>query len=171
MINHMQERDAEEFPQARIDDLLVEQLPDETIVYDLKSDRAHSLNHAASVVWRHCDGRHSIDDLARVVRDELGVDGETSVSVALAALNRARLIRPGTWRNDHAAGQTRRQMLRKLGVAAALVPVVISIIAPTAAYAASDTCTGKPAPCTMGFKLCPSGKMCKDTGGSTCACV
>jgi hypothetical protein len=158
------------FPEARHDDLLIEQLSDETIVYDLRRNRAHSLNRAAAVVWRHCDGHHSISDLAGVVRREIGIDGETSVTVALTALSRAHLIRPETWRSEQAPGPTRREMIRKLGRAAVLVPAVISIVAPTAAYAASDTCTGKKPACTIG-KTCPSGKTCVDVGSATCGCV
>jgi hypothetical protein len=34
-------------PKARKKDLIVERLEDETLVYDLKTDRAHCLNHSA----------------------------------------------------------------------------------------------------------------------------
>ena len=44
-------------PHARVNELIVRELPEETLVYDQKHDKAHCLNRAAALVWRHCDGQ------------------------------------------------------------------------------------------------------------------
>jgi len=53
-------------PRARKDDLLIQDLPEETLVYDVVRHRAHCLNRTAALVWRHCDGKTSVEKLARV---------------------------------------------------------------------------------------------------------
>ena len=40
-------------PRARQDELVVEELPDETLVYDLKRHKARCLNRTAALVWQH----------------------------------------------------------------------------------------------------------------------
>ena len=60
-------------PCARQEQLIVEDLLDETIIYDLRRNRAHSLNRTAALVWRHCDGRTGVRTLARLLAKELKV--------------------------------------------------------------------------------------------------
>lgn len=152
-----------EYPLARTEGLVVEALDDEVLVYDLERHRAHCLNGTAAVVWRGCDGKRSVDDLAALLGCEVG----TPVSVelirhALAELSRRRLL------NEAAGvepGLSRREMLRKAGLAGAAavaaVPVIKSIVAPTAAQA--STCLGPGSSCSSSSECC-SG-LCS---GSTC---
>ena len=52
-------------PRARlIDDLVVEELEDEVLVYDGKNHQAHCLASAAAKVWRACDGTKDVPALA-----------------------------------------------------------------------------------------------------------
>ena len=44
-------------PCARSEDLIVEELGEELLVYDMKADRGHCLSPVAARVWRRCDGR------------------------------------------------------------------------------------------------------------------
>ena len=60
-------------PQARKEELLVHDLDDETLVYDLKRHRAHSLNRSAALVWRHCDGRTTLDGMAELLKRQLSL--------------------------------------------------------------------------------------------------
>ena len=123
-------------PLARRDGLVVKTVGDEVLVYDLERARAHSLDALAAAIWRRCDGRRPVAALAAAVRAETGVPvTAAAVEYGLAALGRARLLageRP-------APGPTRRQVLARIGTAAA-IPLVLSITAPTAAQAQSQTC-------------------------------
>jgi Coenzyme PQQ synthesis protein D (PqqD) len=120
-------------PLARRDGLVVKTVGDEVLVYDLERARAHSLDGLAAAIWRRCDGHRPVAALAAAVRAETGVPvTAAAVEYGLAALGRARLLageRP-------ALGPTRRQVLAKIGTAAA-IPLVLSITAPTAAQAQS----------------------------------
>ena len=39
-------------PRAHTDGLVIKELPNETLVYDLKTDEAHCLNQTAALVWK-----------------------------------------------------------------------------------------------------------------------
>ena len=52
-------------PRARTDGLVINELTDEVLVYDLKRDKAHCLNAAAASVWKQCDGRTTVAEIAR----------------------------------------------------------------------------------------------------------
>ncbi len=41
-------------PRARQDELVVKELPDETLAYDLKRHKAHCLTRTAAQEWQHC---------------------------------------------------------------------------------------------------------------------
>ena len=130
-------------PRARTDRVVVQELPDEMLIYDLDRDQAHCLNRAAAVVWRHCDGRTSVADLARRLKDEADLPADEAVVwLALQRLAKTHLLEAGVVPQACAARCTRRDVLRKLGAAAglaALLPAVQSIVAPEAAQAASGT--------------------------------
>ena len=80
-------------PRARTARLVVRQLPEETLVYDLDRSRAHCLGTTAASVWRHCDGRKGAERIAAGVRKDTGVDvGEAGVWVAVDRLAAAKLL-------------------------------------------------------------------------------
>ena len=60
-----------QIPQARDEGLVIQELPDEVLVYDLDRHRSHCLNHTASAVWRLCDGQKSVSEIAQKLRAEL----------------------------------------------------------------------------------------------------
>lgn len=139
-------------PRAREDRLVVHELPDEVLVYDLTRHRAHCLNRTAAFIWRHCDGQTTVAEMAALLQEELKypVD-EAVVWLALDRLGRAHLLRERVAPPAGAAGPSRREVMRELalvGGLAVLLPVVLSIVAPTAAQAAScvasNGCLGKP---------------------------
>jgi hypothetical protein len=42
----------------------------EVVAYSPKSTKGYHLNATAAWVWKHCDGKHSVDDLAALMREE-----------------------------------------------------------------------------------------------------
>ena len=129
-------------PRARQNDILVERVGDETIVYDGERHEAHSLNRSASVVWQHSDGEHSVPQLAELLGSELGIEPDESlVEYALDRLASAHLIE-----NEPAESLSRRDAVRRLTLAGAAVvglPIVLSMVAPTEAMAASGNQNGQ----------------------------
>jgi len=141
-------------PRARKDGLIVQKLPDETLVYDLERDRAHCLNQTAAFVWQHCDGRSNAKEIARALKDKTKqpVD-EKLVWLAIDQLGRNHLLKETLALPPQVAGLNRREVMRALGLTAAVaIPVVASIVAPFPAQAA--TCLGNGATCTSSAQCC-----------------
>jgi hypothetical protein len=128
-----------ECPKARRNHLVVEKVGDETILYDEDRQLAHSLNRSASIVWQNSDGEHSVPQLAQLVGAELGIEPNDSiVEYALDKLASANLL------DDSSV--SRRDVVRRMtfaGAAALALPVVLSVVAPTEAMAASGGQNGQ----------------------------
>lgn len=129
-------------PRAREDGLVVKVLSDELLVYDLERHQAHCLNRSAALVWEHCDGRTPVSEVVALLGTELkGAADEELVRLALDGLRKAHLLRAAASREtEPARPMSRRALIRKLGVAAALLPLVASIVVPEAAAAQSTNC-------------------------------
>lgn len=159
-------------PRARRTRLIVRQLPEETLVYDLDRSRAHCLGTVAASVWRHCDGRSSAARIAVDVRKKTGVDvGEAGVWLAVDRLAAARLLD----QRLPEAGRSRREWLKQAGMVAGLT--VVSITAPLSLEAATcvASCTSRPnAPAGNcgAIPCCPpaTGRCCVQGGGQFCTC-
>jgi len=142
-----------ERPRARNQGLLARDLGDEVVVYDLESHQSHCLNRTAALVFRACDGRRSVGAIAAHVGRELRAPAdEDLVRYTLRRLSDARLLDPGT---REAATLTRRQLARRIGQAA-LLPVVISLLAPKPSEAV--TCEAGCPTCNCGGQ--PNGTTC-----------
>ena len=138
-------------PLARKDGLVIKELPDEVLVYDLDSDHAHCLNQTAAFVWQHCDGRNTTEQIARKLGQQFdcSVD-EKIVWLALDRLARNHLLERQPVPPQEIQGMNRRAMVRALGLAA--VPMVTSIVAPTPAQTAS--CLHAGSQCSIGTQCC-----------------
>lgn len=159
-------------PRARRTHLIVRQLPEETLVYDLDRSRAHCLGTTAASVWRHCDGRKDAARIAAGVRKDTGVDvGEAGVWVAVDRLAEARLLEeplpPG--------GRSRREWLKQAAMVGGLT--VVSITAPLSVEAATcitvANCASRPDGNCAAIPCCssPAGSRCCAQGnGSNCMC-
>jgi len=127
-------------PLQRTEGLVVRELSGELIVYDRQRHQAHCLNPTAAHVFRLCDGRTTVEELARRLGQELGGPAHLDlVWLSLQRLERAHLLEP----LEAPAGvrrQSRRELVRRLGLAAAVLPVVATVLAPTPAQAVASAC-------------------------------
>jgi len=144
-------------PVARTESLIVKEVDGETLVYDLKTDKAHCLNNTAARVWQNCDGRNTVSDIATLLGADLGVHVKDEVVwLALDQLTRFKLLKEATPKPALFAGMTRRQMVARLGIAAVAIPAIVSIVSPTAYAGAScfppgsTTCCVSPNDCCAG---------------------
>ncbi|MBC8031431.1 MAG: PqqD family protein [Pyrinomonadaceae bacterium] len=143
------------FPTARREGLIVEELPDEVLVYDLNTDKAHCLNKTAALIWKNCDGKKAEGDIAAVLQRELKSPIPNQVVTLgleeLAGFGLLKEVAAGP-RREHLS---RRRLIQNLGLTAALaLPLIVSISAPAAAQAGS----GPPDPCIA------------NPGGLGCSC-
>lgn len=137
-------------PLARRERLVVQEMPDEVLVYDLDRHKAHCLNRTAALVWQHCDGQNNVPQIARRLEKEFKTTvSEDVVYLALDQLGKDHLLEQRVQLPVAMGGLSRREVMRRVGIATAVaLPVVISIMAPTAAHAV--TCI-------------PSGQACSPT--------
>ena len=79
---------------ARREDLVVQEMPDEILVYDLTRHKAHCLNQTAAFVWNHCDGLTTAAGIAGLMEKEWDKPvGEDVVWIALDQLSNGRFSR------------------------------------------------------------------------------
>lgn len=122
-------------PKARFNGLVVQEMPDEVLVYDLDTNKAHCLNSSAAMVWRSCDGTRSVADIVKEFeRSGNGGVSEDFVWLALDQLQENDLLE--TKLAKRFSGQSRRQVLKTIGLASIVaVPVIASLVAPPNALA------------------------------------
>jgi hypothetical protein len=152
-------------PIARREGLIVEELPDEVLVYDLNTDKAHCLNRTAALIWKNCDGKKTEGDIAAVLQRELKSPVPIQVVTLgledLAGFGLLKEVATGPRREPGREHLSRRRLIQNLGLTAALaLPLIVSISAPAAAQAGS----GPPDPCIAN----PRGIGCPCTFDSDC---
>src|SRR6266404_3760966 len=118
-------------PEARRVGLVVQELSGEVLVYDRERNKAHCLNSTAARVWGYCDGKTSIAQIARAIEGEINAPvDEDIIWLAVEQLSKTRLLQEGAKLPDHKSGLSRREVMKRIGLAAAVaLPVVTSIIA------------------------------------------
>src|SRR5262249_1546938 len=78
---------------ARQEGLVVKEMQDEMLVYDLQSHQAHCLNKTAAFIWEHCDGETTIEELAKRMSEEWHTPVEVnSIWLCLKQLEQAKLL-------------------------------------------------------------------------------
>ena len=158
-------------PRARRECLVVRQLPDELLVYDLERHEAHCLNRTAALVFHRADGQATVRDIAVALRRELKTsDTDRLAWLALDRLDRAHLLDQVPTPPPGLAGPSRRDLLRRAGLAAALLPVVSSILAPRAAEAAA-TCVQGDLGCAQKVDGTPCYNSNSADCGVACTCL
>jgi len=158
----MKRQDELLMPQARKEGLIVRELSGEVLVYDRDRSKAHCLNSTAALVWQYCDGKTPVSQIARTIEGAINVPvDEEVVWLGVEQLKKSKLLKSTTV-PSHVSGLSRRDVMKRIGLAAAVaLPVVTSIIAPSAAQAANclpsgQTCTSSAQGCSQ---VC-SGGMC-----------
>lgn len=124
-------------PKARTADIIEQEAGDELLIYDLQTDKMYQLNETSKIVYLAC-GKLSFDELKR--RHKFTAD---LIHLALAELSANNLLE--NYANDHFAGLSRREVLRRVGLSSLVaLPLVAALIAPRAAQAVSLAANGQP---------------------------
>jgi hypothetical protein len=145
-------------PLARNEDLVVQNLGKEILIYDLKTNKALNLNETSAAVYNGCDGKTSFGE----VRDKYGFSDEI-IFLALEDLKRENLIADGTSFVSPFSGMSRREVIKKIGLASMIaLPIISAVVAPTSASAQSV------APCVSPGSPVGSGPFPLPGGVPTC---
>lgn len=147
---------AARLPRSRNENLVIRELDDETLVYDMERDEAHCLNQTAALVWEQCDGKTTAAQAARSLQGKLDVSVDTDlVWLAVKQLERFHLVES----NSKSPSVSRRDLVLKYAPAALALPVIMSITAPTPAQIPS--CTAINQACNAGLPPCCPGLNCQ----------
>lgn len=157
-------------PRARVMDLVIREMPDEVLVYDLKRHKAHCLNRTAALVWKHCDGHRAVAEIAGLIGKDLNTTvDEGAVWLAVERLGKAHLLEERVTPPAGSPRLTRREVVRRLGLGAALAaPVVMSIAAPTAVSAQTCVITGGLGACSTSTSNNCCSMCCDNPGTNQC---
>ena len=150
---------------SRNDNVIVQDVFGELLVYDLERDIVRRLNRVAAAIWKECDGHKNVAEIARAVAPQFeGQVNEQVVFLALHRLSRSHLLTGPAPEMPGGKRVSRREWIKRMGIAA--VPVVTSMAVPTAAQAAScfpalhactsngQCCSGTCLPPVAGIRLC-----------------
>ncbi|HEV7700664.1 MAG TPA: PqqD family protein [Pyrinomonadaceae bacterium] len=130
-------------PKARQSGLVIQEMPDEVLVYDLETNKAHCLNQSAAMIWKSCDGTNTVADIVREFESNgAGQVSEDFVWLAIDQLSENQLLESVV--TPKFDGQSRRQVLKTIGLASMVaIPVIASLVAPPSVLASvSCACNG-----------------------------
>lgn len=128
-------------PVARKTGLVVQDVPEEVLVYDTDTNKAHCLNKTAAMIWRSCDGTRSVAEIAKHVGSLAGeAVTDDFVWLAIDQLNESDLLEKQVAADFN--GLSRRDVIKRIGLGSMIaLPVIASLVAPpTARAAASCNC-------------------------------
>lgn len=150
----------QQYPKSRQNELVVQELKGEILIYDLQTDKAFCLNETSALVWQLCDGNRDIAEISRQLNKMLKSPvNEDFVQLALDELKRENLLANGEEVVSESS-VSRREMIRRAGLAtAAALPIVFSIVAPTPGAAQSAAATAA------------HGQACVGSGRGNCALI
>jgi hypothetical protein len=149
---------------ARKEGLVIQEMPDEVLVFDLETNKAHCLNETAAFVWKACDGKNSVADITKLFGSKSGTSvPEDLIWLALDQLKTKNLIENKDEIVVDYNGMSRREVIRKVGLASVVaLPLISSLVAPMAASAQSTTCNPNGTGTSQGVG-------CNCQGNSNCA--
>jgi hypothetical protein len=116
------------FPKARVEGIVIQDFDEDLLVYDSHDHRAMSLNTVSAQIWKECTGENDIDGIAQ----RTGLPREMIV-LGISRLEAHKLISPVLDRDE--VIPPRRTFMKY--AAAACLPVIMVIVAPSAIHAAS----------------------------------
>lgn len=153
-------------PEARSENIVVQDLHGEVLVYDLLINKAFCLNETAALVWQLCDGNRQISEISRQLGEVLkSPPSEDLIWLALSQLKREHLLIGAENMPDKFQGLSRRKAIKKIGIVSIIaLPVVSFLVAPTAAAAQS----GQPNICKALAEACFQPNECCSTYCDDC---
>lgn len=155
-------------PLSRRSELVDQNVDNETLIYDLSINKAFCLNQTSALVYQLADGTRTIAEISRLMSIRLkDLVGEEMIYLALNELKKNNLIENAAELTDHFGGLSRREVIRRVGLASLIaLPVISSLVAPNAANAASGL--------RAFYSSCTSNGQCQSgrctTGGYSVCC-
>jgi len=64
---------------CRIKNIVLKKLGKEILLYDPVTDKVHTLNPTASLIWSLCDGRHSLQEIKKAIQKNFSIKDTVKV--------------------------------------------------------------------------------------------
>lgn len=148
------------YPLSRRDKIVIQEMDDELLIYDLAKNKAYCLNQTLAIIWQECDGENSVTQISLNLSKKLKVNvNEDLVWLALKQLKNESLLEKSVEIKTPFDGLNRREIVKRIGFASMVaLPILSSVLAPSAISAQSAGCG-----CST-----PSGSLARSPG---CNCV
>lgn len=131
-------------PVSRKTDIVVQELENEVLIYDLNANKAFCLNESSAIIWQECDGTKTIAEISQAVGRKLNSNiSQEFIWLALEQFRKDKLISDDFEDifENFFEGISRRDVIRKVALASIVaLPVVASLTAPTSVNAQSGAC-------------------------------
>ena len=126
-------------PKTRNENIVVQEMEKEILIYDLKTDKAFCLNETSALIYQLCDGKRNIPEISQALNKNLNQPiTEDLIWLALNDFKKDNLLEESERVEINFNGLSRRQVIKKIGFASMIaLPVIASVVAPNAAMAAS----------------------------------
>lgn len=106
------------------------------LIYDLEINKAYVLNETSAIVFNACDGKITFANLNEKynLTDDL-------IFFALEQFHKTNLLKKDSHFTSPFIGMSRREVIKKVGLSTMIaLPMISSVIAPSAAMAQSVSC-------------------------------
>jgi hypothetical protein len=129
-------------PLARVDGIVVQEIKDEILVCDTKSNQVFCLNQTAGEVWKLCDGKTDAKEISRILSRKFRAEfTEEVVLFSIDELSKENLLAKKIPSETMYFGFTRREALKRVGLASMIaLPLISSVTMPKAIHAQSGGC-------------------------------
>lgn len=149
-------------PNARKNEIVVQESDKEILIYDLQRHKAIYLNETAAFVWQKCDGKTTFAELQNLS------DGRFTDELIWLTLHRLQAENLLQDKVEISSDKTsRRQMIVKYGGLAVSLQLITTLIAPTSANAQSlsGRDCGSPTPLPAGCNFGTTANDCPTCAG------
>ncbi|MBX7172055.1 MAG: PqqD family protein [Pyrinomonadaceae bacterium] len=138
-------------PEARQENIVVQETKDETLIYDLGTNKAFLLNETSAFVWSQCNGQKDIKQIAAALaRKNQQPINEGIVWLAIDELERNCLMTKNINSANPFRQLSRRELVKRVGLTTMIaLPVISSLVAPIPANAASVVCVPNASACVI----------------------
>lgn len=146
-------------PTAKTSQILIQQLDNELLIYDLKTNRAFCLNETSAIIFQLCDGTRTVPEISQTLNKTSDpFISEELIWLALDGFKKEDLLEESDRIDIDFNGLTRRKVIQRIGMASMVaLPLISSVVAPSAALAQSQAvnCSGTPlaAGCLIPFSI------------------
>lgn len=128
------------------------------------------MNKTSALVYELCDGTKTVSEISDLMSRKMKtLVSEDFIWLALEQLEKENLLENSAELNNPLAGASRREVIRKVGLASmVMLPLISSLVAPTAAMAQSAGTIALFGACPSGSG-CAAGLNCVSCSGAPCS--